>query len=86
MAADRTAPARDSQQAIAAALQRYRVMATVVGVLLALRDGGRLAPSAALAWGLAWVAVGRLTGELLSTPLSLSPATGTNYDDEEQTG
>lgn len=36
MAADRTAPARDSQQAIAAALQRYRVMAIVVGVLLVL--------------------------------------------------
>ena len=36
MAADRTAPARDSEQAVAAALQRYRVMATVVGVLLIL--------------------------------------------------
>jgi integral membrane protein len=36
MAADRAAPARDSEQAIAAALQRYRVMATVVGVLLVL--------------------------------------------------
>ena len=36
MAAERTAPARDSEQAIAAALQRYRVMATVVGVLLIL--------------------------------------------------
>ena len=36
MAADRTAPARDSEQAVAAALQRYRVMATVVGVLLVL--------------------------------------------------
>jgi integral membrane protein len=34
--ADRTAPARDSAQAIAAALQRYRVMANVVGVLLVL--------------------------------------------------
>jgi integral membrane protein len=34
MAADRAAPARDSEQAIAAALQRYRVMANVVGVLL----------------------------------------------------
>jgi integral membrane protein len=32
--ADRTTPARDSAQAIAAALQRYRVMANVVGVLL----------------------------------------------------
>ncbi|MCW2580935.1 MAG: conserved rane protein of unknown function [Blastococcus sp.] len=36
MAADRTAPARDSEQAITAALQRYRVMANVVGVLLVL--------------------------------------------------
>ena len=36
MAVDRTASARDSEQAIAAALQRYRVMATVVGVLLVL--------------------------------------------------
>ena len=34
--ADRSAPARDSAQAIAAALQRYRVMANVVGVLLVL--------------------------------------------------
>ena len=33
MAADRTT-ARDSEQAIAVALQRYRVMANVVGVLL----------------------------------------------------
>ncbi len=36
MAGDRVAPARDSEQAIAAALQRYRVMANVVGVLLIL--------------------------------------------------
>src|SRR5215218_10214285 len=36
MAADRTAPARDSEQALAAALQRSRVMANVVGVLLIL--------------------------------------------------
>ncbi len=36
MADDRVAPARDSEQAIAAALQRYRVMANVVGVLLIL--------------------------------------------------
>jgi integral membrane protein len=36
MAADRTAPARDSEQAIATALQRYRVMAYVVGTLLVL--------------------------------------------------
>ena len=36
MATDRTTSARDSEQAIAAALQRYRVMANVVGVLLVL--------------------------------------------------
>src|SRR3954447_10205965 len=36
MAGDRPAPARDPEQAIAAALQRYRVMANVVGVLLIL--------------------------------------------------
>ena len=34
MAAERTAPARNSEQAVGAALQRYRVMATVVGILL----------------------------------------------------
>jgi integral membrane protein len=34
MAADRATSARDSEQAITAALQRYRVMANVVGVLL----------------------------------------------------
>lgn len=39
MAAERTAPARDSEQAVAAALQRYRVMANVVGVLLILLIG-----------------------------------------------
>ena len=38
MAADRTTSARDSEQAIAAALQRYRVMANVVGVLLIAAD------------------------------------------------
>ena len=34
MAAERATQARDSEQAIGAALQRYRVMAYVVGVLL----------------------------------------------------
>ena len=36
MPAERATQARDSEQAIAAALQRYRVMANVVGVLLIL--------------------------------------------------
>jgi len=48
------------------------LVAGAVGVVLALRDGGRLAPSAAIAWGLAWVAVGRLTGELISVPAAVA--------------
>ncbi|QOD44476.1 TspO/MBR family protein [Clavibacter zhangzhiyongii] len=43
-----------------------------LGALLAVRDGGRLAPTAAIAWGLAWIAVGRLTGELMSTPAAVA--------------
>ncbi len=35
----------------------------VVGVLLAVRLGGRIAPAAAIAWGLVWIAVARATGE-----------------------
>lgn len=41
-------------------------VAGAVGVLTAIRGGGRLAPAASLAWGLAWVAVARLTGDLIS--------------------
>ena len=48
------------------------LVAGAVGVLLALRDGGRLAPTAAIAWGLSWIAVGRLSGELLSTPAAIA--------------
>jgi hypothetical protein len=36
-------------------------VAGAVGVLLAVRGRGRLAPAASLCWGLAWVAVARLT-------------------------
>ncbi|MET0806825.1 MAG: TspO/MBR family protein [Lacisediminihabitans sp.] len=38
-------------------------VAGAVGVLLAVRGRGRLAPAASLSWGLAWVAVARLGGE-----------------------
>jgi len=41
-------------------------VAGAVGVLLAVRGRGRLAPAASLSWGLAWVAVGRLAGEPFS--------------------
>ena len=47
-------------------------IAGLVGVLVAIVGRGRIAPALSLAWGLAWVAVGRLTGELLSVPAGLT--------------
>jgi hypothetical protein len=38
-------------------------VAAAVGVVLALVSRGRISPALTLAWGLTWVAVGRLTGE-----------------------
>ncbi|MEB7504769.1 tryptophan-rich sensory protein [Arthrobacter koreensis] len=48
--------------------------AAAVGVGLALYGRGRLAPAAALAWGLSWIAVSRINGELLSTPTAVMAA------------
>ncbi|WP_150307665.1 TspO/MBR family protein [Planctomonas psychrotolerans] len=50
------------------------VLATagLVGVLLAVRSGGRFAPALALCWGLAWVAVARTNGTLLSQPAAVT--------------
>lgn len=47
-------------------------VAGLVGVLLAIYGRGRLAPAASLCWGLAWVAVARLTGEPHSTPTAIA--------------
>lgn len=47
-------------------------LAGLVGVLLALRDQGRLAPSASLCWGLAWIAVARLTAEPASAATAIA--------------
>jgi hypothetical protein len=47
-------------------------VAALVGVLLAIRGRGRLAPAVSLAWGLAWVAVSRTTGELVSQPAMIA--------------
>lgn len=47
-------------------------VAGLVGVLLAVVRRGRLTPTLALCWGLAWVAVARLTGDLLSTPTAIA--------------
>jgi hypothetical protein len=52
-------------------------VAGLVGVLLAVVGQGRLAPTLALCWGLSWVAVARLTGDLLSTPTAIAAIVAT---------
>jgi hypothetical protein len=47
-------------------------VAGLVGVLIAVAGQGRLTPTIALCWGLSWVAVARLTGDLLSTPTAIA--------------
>jgi hypothetical protein len=47
-------------------------VAAAVGVLLARRLGGRWAVAGAMAWGLAWIAVGRLTDEPRSALVGLA--------------
>ncbi|WP_382309932.1 TspO/MBR family protein [Herbiconiux sp. UC225_62] len=49
------------------------IVAGLAGLALAVYDAGRLAPTASLAWGLVWVAVSRISGELVS-PLVASVA------------
>jgi hypothetical protein len=48
------------------------VVAGAVGLLLAVTGRGRIAPMLSLCWGLAWVAVGRLGGELVSVPAGIT--------------
>lgn len=50
-------------------------IAGVIGVLLAIAGRGRIAPALSLSWGLAWVAVGRLAGELISVPAGVAALT-----------
>ncbi|TFC94686.1 tryptophan-rich sensory protein [Cryobacterium breve] len=47
-------------------------VAGLIGVFVAVYGRGRLAPTASLSWGLAWLAVARLTGTLLSTPAAIA--------------
>lgn len=47
-------------------------VAGTAGIVLAIASRGRIAPAAALSWGLGWVAVARLTGDLLSTPAAVA--------------
>jgi hypothetical protein len=48
------------------------IVAGAIGIGMALYSRGRLAPSASLSWGIAWVAFGRLTGDLLSPPTGIT--------------
>ncbi|MCS6562291.1 MULTISPECIES: tryptophan-rich sensory protein [Curtobacterium] len=47
-------------------------VAGLVGVLIALWGRGRLPPMASVAWGLAWVAVARFEGPLVSVPTAVA--------------
>jgi uncharacterized membrane protein len=48
------------------------LVAGALGVLFAMRFGGRWAVAAAMAWGLAWIAVGRLTDQPRSTATAVA--------------
>lgn len=48
------------------------VAVAVIGSLLALRLGGRIAPTLAIAWGLSWIAIARVTDEPESTPTAIA--------------
>lgn len=47
-------------------------VAGAIGIALAARGRAHFAPSLSLSWGLAWVAVGRLTGDLISQPTAVA--------------
>ncbi len=44
----------------------------LVGCIMGWASGGRIAPALALAWGLSWLAVGRLSGEPESTVIGVA--------------
>ncbi|MFG6493292.1 tryptophan-rich sensory protein [Microbacterium sp. P03] len=48
------------------------VVVAVIGIAIAWISGWRIAPGLALAWGLTWLAVGRLTGEPHSTGIGVT--------------
>lgn len=48
------------------------LIAGVIAALTAVRGRGRIAPALASTWGLAWIAVARLTGPLFSTPTAVA--------------
>jgi hypothetical protein len=48
------------------------VVVAGIGIGIPLLSGGRFAPGLAIAWGLVWLAVGRLTGDPASTPIGIA--------------
>ncbi|KQO60388.1 TspO/MBR family protein [Curtobacterium sp. Leaf261] len=52
-------------------------VAGAVGLLLAVTGRGRIAPMLSLGWGLAWVAVARLDGPLVSVPTAVTAIVAT---------
>ena len=47
-------------------------VAALAGITLAVVGRGRISPALSLSWGLAWVAIGRLTGDLVSVPTAVA--------------
>ncbi len=47
------------------------VVVALIGLAIAWRSDWRVAPALALAWGLSWLAVERLTGSPTSTPIAI---------------
>ncbi|RZU62993.1 tryptophan-rich sensory protein [Zhihengliuella halotolerans] len=57
---------------VAVAASVILLVVAAVGVALAVVGGGRLAPGAAMAWGLSWIAVGRLDGADANTAVAVA--------------
>ncbi|MBG6084596.1 tryptophan-rich sensory protein [Zhihengliuella flava] len=57
---------------VAAAASVILAVVAVVGTVLAVRGQGRIAPAAAMCWGLAWIAVGRLSGADTATVIGVA--------------
>lgn len=52
------------------------VVIVIIGLLLAVFGKGRLAPAASIAWGLSWLAVARISGELESSAVAVAALIG----------
>ncbi|GAA1219695.1 TspO/MBR family protein [Rhodoglobus aureus] len=48
------------------------IVAGAVGIAIAARGRTHFSPALSLSWGLAWVAVGRLSGDLISQPTAVA--------------